>query len=500
MGVDDNELTGIPYIKNLGDEDISFDLGFGWEMKDIMVDMTPSGDYIHVNHTMYYLNQTLDNVYTDLSEPCFYLMENITESCTKSLYLKWDQSLNYKLKVKSRDGQYNAPVTLFVKIGTLDSGQEKYTSMYWYDADQITYYFNSYDNGEAWATTPGYMIDGLLANKASTTVNGDVELCDSNNCSGSDLGTISSVEIRVTSSYSGDSRDTILRPVFDGTTDGLDYTYHTMPFLDSSPWFSITNDPYAPQSWSWSDITGLDCDVEAENDIMGGPFTLYCPEVHVRVTYTPWTPPVVSAPYPSNDSNGIGIAPVLNITVSDPDGDSMDITWLSNSSGSWQMFGTNSSIGNGTYHQIFGNASINGEWWYWKVNVSDGLNYTESSVYKFYTGYESKIVNTGSTSFKGFLLMQVQYYNNSSWVVALDTVNETSPRTMLWEDPAGNPGQNVFALDSVFNDLVNTSSLSGFGNGTYRIYVALRDPDGNILVCDDDSELVATYEFTVTFD
>ncbi len=497
LGIDDNELTVSPYIKNLGVA-IPYTLGFGWEMKDIQINMTETGDYINVNRTIYYLNQTLDNTYTDLSETEFYLMENITGTSTKSLYLKWNQSLNYKLCVKSRDGQYNAPVTLFIKVGTLDSGQEKYTKMFWYDAEQVTYYFNSFDDGpmgETWVSYPSFMVDGSTSTHASTTVNGDVELCDENDCSGDDLGTISMVELRVASYYSGSQRDTILRPVFGGTVDGLDYHYQTETQAGTgwSSWFDITDDPFAPRSWTWSDVEGLDCDVEAESDM--GMFTLYCSKVEMRVTYTLYNyDPVVSNPGPDDGATGVSIQPLLNITVYDPDGDNMNITWLSNSSGSWQIFGTNSSVGNGTYHQIMGNASENGKWWYWKVNVSDGEDYTVSNVYKFYTGYQSKIENTGSTDIKGYLLIQVQYYNSSSsnWVVADDTVNETSPRTINISEQLG--------LDTVFNGLVNTSNISGFGNGTYRIYAAFRDPNGNILIGDDEAELVATYEFTVTFE
>ena len=44
---------------------------------------------------------------------------------SKSLYLRWNNDLDYMVKVKSRTGQYNAPVTLFIRIGTLESGQEK---------------------------------------------------------------------------------------------------------------------------------------------------------------------------------------------------------------------------------------------------------------------------------------------------------------------------------------------------------------------------------------
>jgi hypothetical protein len=103
---------------------------------------------------------------------------------------------------------------------------------------------------------------------------------------------------------------------------------------------------------------------------------------------------------------------------------------------------------------------------------------------------QSKISNTGSTNCKGYLLMQVHYFNETlqQWVVADDTVNETSPRTINASDQLG--------LDIIFNGLVNTNDLTN-GDGTYRIYVAFRDPYGNVLVCDDATKLEAWYEFEV---
>jgi uncharacterized protein YfbU (UPF0304 family) len=497
LGVDDNELTVIPYIKNIDNENIPYVLGFGWEMKDIQIDMTTSGDYIDVNRTMYYLNQTLNNTYTDLLESEFYLMDNITEGRTKSLYLKWNESLPYKLRVKSRSGQYNAPVSLFVRIGTLDVGQEKYTEMNWYDADQKTYYFDIYDNAETWETNPSYMVDGNPSNHASTTADGDVELCDGNTCPGNDLGDISKVELRVSGYRSGSMREIILRPVFGGTTDGYDISYLLSSGTGAwSPWFDITDDPNAPQTWSWTDVDNLDCDVTVA---LGMPeFTLYCSKIEVRITYSAHHPPEISNPYPADGSSGVSLTPTLNITVSDANGDSMDITWLSNSSGSWLPFGINTSY-NGTCRQTYSNATENGKWWYWKVNVSDGTTYTVSNIYKFYTGYQSKIVNTGTTSIKGYLMIQIQFYNTttSTWVVDNDTTNETTPRTIHW-DGYDTPNMDVLALDTIFNGLVNTNDLTQ-GSGPYRVYAAFRDPDGNILKCDDETELVATYQFTVTF-
>jgi hypothetical protein len=90
-------------------------------------------------------------------------------------------------------------------------------------------------------------------------------------------------------------------------------------------------------------------------------------------------------------------------------------------------------------------------------------------------------------------LIQVQYYNtsDSTWVVADDTINESTPRTIASSGKLG--------LDTIFNGNVNTTYLiKSFGTGTYRVYAAFRDPDGDVLVCDDESLLEASYQFTVT--
>jgi hypothetical protein len=64
---------------------------------------------------------------------------------------------------------------------------------------------------------------------------------------------------------------------------------------------------------------------------------------------------------------------------------------------------------------------------------------------------QSKIKNTGSTDIKGYLLIQVQFYNTSQgkWLVDNDTINETSPRTIN--------SSSQLALDTIFNALVGES-------------------------------------------
>jgi len=151
------------------------------------------------------------------------------------------------------------------------------------------------------------------------------------------------------------------------------------------------------------------------------------------------------------------------------------------------------STRNGTYYMD--NFYMNHAYslYYWNISSTDGKSTTDSTTYHFrISGNQSKINNTWTTNISGYLLMQVQFYNTtlSAWVVADDTINETTPRTIL-------VGQQL-ALDTIFNGLVNTSDLIGLqGHGLYRVYTALRDPSGNVLVCDDETVLSSTWEFTI---
>jgi len=107
---------------------------------------------------------------------------------------------------------------------------------------------------------------------------------------------------------------------------------------------------------------------------------------------------------------------------------------------------------------------------------------------------QSKIKDTGSTDIKGYLLIQVQYYDPGKgvaprWVVDNDTINETAARTIT--------SGNQIALDTIFNGHVRASDLI-HGAGTYRVYAAFRDSDGNILRTNDDMVLEAWWQFNKT--
>jgi hypothetical protein len=95
--------------------------------------------------------------------------------------------------------------------------------------------------------------------------------------------------------------------------------------------------------------------------------------------------PTINNEGPTNGSTGISTTPTLNIIVNDENGDMMTISWYSNSSGLWQLFGVNSSVVNGTYHQKNNNFSSTSTKYWWNVSVNDGKEIKTSGIYHFTT-------------------------------------------------------------------------------------------------------------------
>ena len=150
-------------------------------------------------------------------------------------------------------------------------------------AVEVLYYFNA-KGADVWNNAAN-MVDNILTNYASTDSDGAIQLVNGNNCPGTDLGTISNVEIRV---YAyGDGLEHIdLVPVFGGTTDGD--THHTTS--GSGPpgtwgvYQDITNDTNHPSPWTWAAIQTLDCKVSYHKIAKAN--MMYCAKVQIRVTYS----------------------------------------------------------------------------------------------------------------------------------------------------------------------------------------------------------------------
>ena len=95
--------------------------------------------------------------------------------------------------------------------------------------------------------------------------------------------------------------------------------------------------------------------------------------------------PVLSNPWPLNGAADVTVGTIpLTITVSDQDGNLMNVTFRTNASGSWIVIGTNASQPNGTYQQQYTFSAAFHTYW-WQVNVTDGTDWVNAT-YRFTTG------------------------------------------------------------------------------------------------------------------
>jgi len=100
--------------------------------------------------------------------------------------------------------------------------------------------------------------------------------------------------------------------------------------------------------------------------------------------------PTVSAPYPEDGGENIPINFTRSsITVNDPDGHTMNITWTTNSTsnGAWVVFNTSTNVANGThygYNTSWADTSTDKYWW--NVSVNDGKGGWVNNTYNFTTG------------------------------------------------------------------------------------------------------------------
>ena len=83
--------------------------------------------------------------------------------------------------------------------------------------------------------------------------------------------------------------------------------------------------------------------------------------------------PVVANEYPPDGSAGVELNPTLSVNVVDYQGDTMDIKFLTDASGSWEQIGTTQSGGNGTYTQDTTMFDTLGTSYSWRVEVTDRL-------------------------------------------------------------------------------------------------------------------------------
>ena len=154
------------------------------------------------------------------------------------------------------------------------------------------------------------------------------------------------------------------------------------------------------ETWSSDDINNANFGVVFSADVIksGAPIAnteAFVDHMRITVYYTEApsnTAPTLSGEVPANTSTGVALEPTCNVTVNDADGDTMNVTFASNYSGSWVNYQTNSSVGNGTYRWDFTGASSYSTKYWWKVYANDGTD-NSSEVYHFTTAAASRTWN-----------------------------------------------------------------------------------------------------------
>lgn len=146
----------------------------------------------------------------------------------------------------------------------------------------VTYYFDGYDAGECWFSNPANLCDG--DDNAWSTALGvilDVQSLNSNTCDGSNLGSITKVEIRERLLAGTADKGGTVRPEFAGG-DGDNHLFVPATFNPEwSSWFDITSDTNAPANWTWGNVKDLKCDIENTNPTN----VVSASIVQIRVTY-----------------------------------------------------------------------------------------------------------------------------------------------------------------------------------------------------------------------
>lgn len=94
--------------------------------------------------------------------------------------------------------------------------------------------------------------------------------------------------------------------------------------------------------------------------------------------------PVLSNPSPNSTTTIM--YPVLNITINDPQGQTMNVTWYNNKTGSWSQIGSiNTSVTNGTYRHNATFATNEETNYWWRVSVEDSDGFITTETYNFTT-------------------------------------------------------------------------------------------------------------------
>lgn len=172
------------------------------------------------------------------------------------------------------------------------------------------------------------------------------------------------------------------------------------------------DDDYYLFRWSWSNGTAAYIYDNDEDDPKSAHFSDSCDrfcvtvkdggDVYVNVFNLSFdnlvgagSPPINSNPSPADGAVNQDLNPYLNITLNDPNGNTMNQTFWTNATGSWTQIGWHNNTGNASVENttsVF--SSYNTKYW-WSSNVTDGHGNWDNDTYYFTTKGATTIDPTG---------------------------------------------------------------------------------------------------------
>jgi len=191
-------------------------------------------------------------------------------------------------------------------------------------------------------------------------------------------------------------------------------------------------------------------------------------------------PPTNSNPYPANADTQIPLDfGHFNITISDPDGNNMNITWLTNESGPWVTFNTTtnggSGVGNGTYYAYDTSWVDSGHSRYWWRVITNDSQAEDNDTYYFDTLNNNPVISNEVPLNKSTGIS----VNPECSIDIVDDDGDQMTTTWKW----WNYTENYFAFNAYYLSLYKLNMQHGYHinqdgrNETYICYMGASGSD-----------------------
>ncbi|MFB6244880.1 MAG: hypothetical protein ABEJ03_00880 [Candidatus Nanohaloarchaea archaeon] len=168
--------------------------------------------------------------------------------------------------------------------------------------------------------------------------------------------------------------------------------------------------------------------------------------VKARETGANQAPDEPFSPQPSNTASDVSYSPTLEVNVTDPDGDSMDVRFWNASDDT--LIGSNSGVSNGSETSVTWSGLSPGKQYSWYAEADDGSLTNNSSTFTFTTNYEPDLVSD-SQFYDNFTGHEFEVEANGN---DTDGQSDISSCKLKWKDGDGNSGLVSGDLDTSYGD------------------------------------------------